>query len=108
MLKHLILGASTAALALGLTLSGAGAADKPTFGVLMKTLSNPFWGAMAQGVNEGAKKADVEHLPGGGRIRPGRRAAAQRLQHHDRAEAGDDDHGGDQLDHPLALPEARQ
>jgi D-allose transport system substrate-binding protein len=60
MLKRLTLGASIAALALGLAASAAYAADKPTYGVLMKTLSNPFWGAMEKGVNEGAKKADVD------------------------------------------------
>jgi len=46
MLKHCIAGVSIAALALGLVVSGAFAADKPVYGVLMKTLSNPFWGAM--------------------------------------------------------------
>src|SRR5580658_10196361 len=38
------------------------AADKPVYGVLMKTLSNPFWGAMEQGVREGAKQAGVEYF----------------------------------------------
>ncbi|MDE3177777.1 MAG: substrate-binding domain-containing protein [Pseudomonadota bacterium] len=38
------------------------AADKPVYGVLMKTLSNPFWGAMEQGVREGAKEAGVEYF----------------------------------------------
>ena len=60
MLKRLTLGASIAALALGLAASAAHAADKPVYGVLMKTLSNPFWGAMEKGVDEGAKKADVD------------------------------------------------
>jgi D-allose transport system substrate-binding protein len=60
MLKRLTLGASIAALALGLAASAAYAADKPVYGVLMKTLSNPFWGAMEKGVDEGAKKADVD------------------------------------------------
>ncbi len=46
MLKPCIAGVSIAALALGLAVSGAFAADKPVYGVLMKTLSNPFWGAM--------------------------------------------------------------
>jgi len=32
-----------------------------TYGVLMKTLSNPFWGAMELGVREGAKAAGVEY-----------------------------------------------
>jgi D-allose transport system substrate-binding protein len=38
------------------------AADKPVYGVLMKTLSNPFWGAMEQGVREGAREAGVEYF----------------------------------------------
>ena len=60
MLKHCIGSVSIAALALGLAASAAFAADKPVYGVLMKTLSNPFWGAMEKGVDEGAKKADVD------------------------------------------------
>ncbi len=60
MLKRLTLGASIAALALGLAASAAYAVDKPVYGVLMKPLSNPFWGAMEKGVDEGAKKADVD------------------------------------------------
>jgi D-allose transport system substrate-binding protein len=60
MLKSLPLGAAIAALALGLAAPTAYAADKPVYGVLMKTLSNPFWGAMEKGVDEGAKTADVE------------------------------------------------
>ncbi len=32
-----------------------------TYGVLMKTLANPFWGAMGQGVEEGAKAAGVAY-----------------------------------------------
>lgn len=35
-------------------------ATAETFGVLMKTLSNPFWGAMELGVRDGAKEAGVE------------------------------------------------
>jgi ABC-type sugar transport system substrate-binding protein len=57
MLKSLTL---SAAIALGLGAPAAYAADKPVYGVLMKTLSNPFWGAMEKGVDEGAKKADVD------------------------------------------------
>ena len=59
MLKRLTF-ASIAAFALGLAASAAFAADKPVYGVLMKTLSNPFWGAMEKGVDAGAKKADVD------------------------------------------------
>ena len=40
----------------------AQAQDKPVYGVLMKTLSNPFWGAMEQGVKEGASEAGVEYF----------------------------------------------
>src|ERR1700733_13488458 len=60
MLKRLTFGASIAALALGLAASAAFAADKPVYGVLMKTLSNPFWGAMEKGVDVGARNAGVE------------------------------------------------
>ena len=61
MLKTLIAGAS--ALALTLAVAGsAGAADKPLYGVLMKTLSNPFWGAMEKGVEAGANKAGVDYF----------------------------------------------
>ena len=53
------LAASIAALALGLAASAAFADDKPTYGVLIKTLSNPFWGAMQKGVDAGAAAAGV-------------------------------------------------
>jgi ABC-type sugar transport system substrate-binding protein len=61
MLKRGFAGASALALAFALA-SSALAADKPVYGVLMKTLSNPFWGAMEQGVREGAKEAGVEYF----------------------------------------------
>lgn len=38
------------------------AQDSGEYGVLMKTLSNPFWGAMGQGVEEGAKEAGVKYF----------------------------------------------
>ena len=41
--------------------AAAQAADKPLYGVLMKTLANPFWGAMEQGVKAGAEAAGVEY-----------------------------------------------
>lgn len=50
----------------GFTLLGAAialpghSADR-TYGVLMKTLSNPFWGAMEEGVKDGAASAGVEY-----------------------------------------------
>ena len=31
------------------------------YGILMKTLANPFWGAMGEGVEAGAKEAGVEY-----------------------------------------------
>ncbi|HEV8388190.1 MAG TPA: substrate-binding domain-containing protein, partial [Dongiaceae bacterium] len=40
----------------------AGAADKPVFGVLLKTLSNPFWSAMEQGIKDGTSEAGVEYF----------------------------------------------
>ena len=58
MLKAFMFGA-VAAMALAVP---ALAADKPVYGVLMKTLSNPFWGAMEQGVRDGAKQANVEYF----------------------------------------------
>ena len=47
-----------AALALG---AAHAAHAEDTYAVLMKTLSNPFWGAMEQGVQDGAKEAGVEY-----------------------------------------------
>lgn len=35
-------------------------ADEAVYGVLLKTLSNPFWGAMAQGIAEGATQEGVQ------------------------------------------------
>ncbi|WP_306119450.1 MULTISPECIES: substrate-binding domain-containing protein [unclassified Roseitalea] len=32
------------------------------YGILMKTLANPFWGAMGQGVEDGAKEAGVDYF----------------------------------------------
>jgi D-allose transport system substrate-binding protein len=54
--KSLLL--ATVFVALG---SAAQAEDKPIYGVLMKTLANPFWGAMEQGVKTGAEGAGVEY-----------------------------------------------
>jgi len=39
----------------------AAAEDKPVYGVLMKTLSNPFWGAMELGVKEAAAEKGVDY-----------------------------------------------
>jgi ABC-type sugar transport system substrate-binding protein len=57
----MIAGASALALSLALAASAL-AADAPVYGVLMKTLSNPFWGAMEQGVRDGAKEAGVQYF----------------------------------------------
>lgn len=50
-----------AALAAALTAAPAQAQDGE-YGVLMKTLANPFWGAMGTGVEEGAKEAGVAYF----------------------------------------------
>ena len=58
-LKTLVAGAS--ALALTFAVAGsASAADKPLYGALMKTLANPFWGAMEKGVDAGAQEIGVD------------------------------------------------
>jgi D-allose transport system substrate-binding protein len=59
MLQRTISLAAMAAVALWS--SGAGAQDQKVYGVLLKTLSNPFWGAMEQGVKDGAAAAGVEY-----------------------------------------------
>jgi D-allose transport system substrate-binding protein len=41
--------------------TSAQAADQKLYGVLLKTLSNPFWGAMQEGVQDGAKEAGVQY-----------------------------------------------
>ena len=56
---RMALGLGAAMLAFGFG-AGAQAADAPTYGVLLKTLSNPFWGAMEQGIQAGAKEAGVK------------------------------------------------
>ena len=53
MIKKLMMTAAVALVATG--------AQAETYGVLMKTLSNPFWGAMELGVREGAEAAGVEY-----------------------------------------------
>ena len=50
--------ATMAALAVAGT---AHAQDKKTYGVLLKTLSNPFWGAMEQGIEDAAKAQGVDY-----------------------------------------------
>ena len=47
------------ALVLGLGVTAGARADEPTYGVLLKTLANPFWGAMAKGIAEGGRQSGV-------------------------------------------------
>ena len=61
MVSKLLTTLAVGALAIGFAAS-ASAADKPVYGVLMKTLSNPFWGAMEKGVHAGADAAGVEYF----------------------------------------------
>jgi len=60
LIKNWISGASITAIALAHLVSGALAADKPVYAVLMKTLSNQFFIAAAKGIDEGAKEAEVD------------------------------------------------
>lgn len=54
---------SALALALAVMLTGTGVrAQDGQYAVLMKTLSNPFWGAMGQGVEDGAKEAGIDYF----------------------------------------------
>ena len=59
-LRTFAVGLIAALIALGL--GTAAQADKPVYGVLLKTLSNPFWGAMELGIRDGAKEAGVEYF----------------------------------------------
>ena len=56
----------TAALTMGLLAIGLGvgaqAQDKPVYGVLLKTLSNPFWGAMEKGIKDGTDEVGVQYF----------------------------------------------
>lgn len=51
---------SAAALAAGLALSPAFAADAPLYGAILKTPANPHWNAMGQGITDAGKAAGVE------------------------------------------------
>jgi ABC-type sugar transport system substrate-binding protein len=62
MLRRHMLTVGLAALALGFATAGAARAAEAVYGVLLKTLSNPFWGAMEQGIRDGAKDAGVEYF----------------------------------------------
>lgn len=61
MAGRLVTRFSLAAAMLSLSLVG-GHAQEGEYGVLMKTLANPFWGAMQQGVEDGAKEAGVQYF----------------------------------------------
>ncbi|HTW28301.1 MAG TPA: substrate-binding domain-containing protein [Acetobacteraceae bacterium] len=50
-----------AAIAAGAALAtGPARAEEPTYGVVLKTLSNPFWDAMAKGIAKGGEEAQVQ------------------------------------------------
>ncbi|WP_343116145.1 substrate-binding domain-containing protein [Ostreiculturibacter nitratireducens] len=49
------------AAALSALLAASPAMAEGEYGILMKTLANPFWGAMGMGVEDGAKSAGVEY-----------------------------------------------
>ena len=57
-MKYLIISLSMITILLTSTAYGKG---HLTYGVLMKTLSNPFWGAMEEGVRDGSKEAGVAY-----------------------------------------------
>ena len=60
-IKTISIGLSAALMA-AILAGPASAQDKPVYGVLLKTLSNPFWGAMEQGIQDGTKEAGVEYF----------------------------------------------
>jgi D-allose transport system substrate-binding protein len=47
------------ALVIGMGVTAGARADAPVYGVLLKTLANPFWGAMGKGIAEGGKESGV-------------------------------------------------
>ena len=59
MKKNMSLLAAAAIFALG-AVTAAHAEDKPLFGAILKTLANPHWGAMTQGVEEAGKEVGVD------------------------------------------------
>ncbi len=61
-MKLRTLCAGLTAVLIAISLGTAAQADKPVYGVLLKTLSNPFWGAMELGIRDGAKEAGVEYF----------------------------------------------
>src|SRR5262245_14869603 len=59
MLRKTVVGVALCAAML--TVSSNADAQQKTYGVLMKTLANPFWGAMEKGVRDGAAEAGVQY-----------------------------------------------
>ena len=59
--KYIAIRFGTLWLALLASLSLAGLSQAQEYGVLMKTLSNPFWGAMGEGVEDGARQAGIDY-----------------------------------------------
>jgi ABC-type sugar transport system substrate-binding protein len=59
---HKIVGSTALAIALSVGVGGAALAQTGEYGILMKTLANPFWGAMGLGVEEGAEAAGVPYF----------------------------------------------
>jgi D-allose transport system substrate-binding protein len=49
-----------AAAAVSMVAGPAFAADKPVYAIVLKTLANPFWGAMEKGLRDGADKVGAE------------------------------------------------
>lgn len=58
-IKRALFGAVTA---VAVCAAPVAMADDGEYGILMKTLANPFWGAMGTGVEEGAQAADVPYF----------------------------------------------
>jgi len=50
------------AAALAALVAAAPAHAEGEYGILMKTLANPFWGAMGEGVEAGAQEAGIEYF----------------------------------------------
>lgn len=61
-MKLRTLSVGLTAVLIAISLGTAAQADKPVYGVLLKTLANPFWGAMELGIRDGAKEAGVEYF----------------------------------------------
>ena len=108
MLKPFAAAVSIAVLALGLAAIGRVRRRQAGLRGPDEDPVEPVLGRDGEGRRRRGQEGRRRHLPAGGRVRPGGRAAAQRLQHDAAEEAGGDDHRGDQFDHPAALPQAGQ